>query len=459
MNNLKIMKAGSLLVLAMLVLLVAACTPASSGNSDTPSNGDNPTVQEDDGNKAPSESTSASGMDSETIATEVEAYLDGIVEKLRNDENLWPYECLYVAYRYPDDEELMGLLLERAEMWYQEADAAGYLSGMFPYDAFMDGAGMTYNPHMSMEAVAAAVAANPDDYTYMIKTIAGLEEFRPDSGHEYAYAFIPGPVDGLDSVDSGESSIATDTMWTVARMNSWLLRLAKMTPEAGDLEVAEGRTFRDVLLHSFTVIDGLASETPATLADKAWYIDAMNEMYQFTAETGYLESAGAVAETLLPDEIDDWYDPMMVGVMPDLAISLYRYGWLSENEEARESASLIVNKTWPLVQDLPQHYISHTAIAFDIINTKCIHIAVIGPIQDQTSQELLAECLRGWDPRLVAQILDPSRDEELIEAKGYVIMDEIRAFVCVDDMCYSPPAATTEEIIEKKGWALEDLWL
>jgi hypothetical protein len=96
------------------------------------------------------------------------------------------------------------------------------------------------------------------------------------------------------------------------------------------------------------------------------------------------------------------------------------------------------------------------AYAYDVVHSMSIHVSILGPPSDPISRELLQTSLKGYDPRKLAQILDPERDGELIKEKGYYPQPDIVAFVCLDESCYMP-SKTSEEVLNTLEIANTDL--
>jgi uncharacterized protein YyaL (SSP411 family) len=192
------------------------------------------------------------------------------------------------------------------------------------------------------------------------------------------------------------------------------------------------------------------------LPDRVYLLDLLNQAYQRTADISYLEKAGEIAEYFDPEETDTWFEPTMYVMLPDLAIALHHYGWLAEDEGPRDAADFITEEGPYYTAGFPEYYDTMLAYAYDVVHTKCIHIGIVASPDDELARELLAFSLEEWEPRLVAQILDPERDTELIEHKGYASTGETSAFLCIDDVCFMP-SHDTEDLGENIAMAKEEL--
>jgi hypothetical protein len=255
-----------------------------------------------------------------------------------------------------------------------------------------------------------------------------------------------------------------DLVWVNARMMASWLRLLAWDPTLADIELPGGRTAGEFLSTAAPVLlkgieERVDLEHPDSVppADRIYLLDLLDRMYQLWGDVTLLEKAGALARAFAPEEFDSWFEPSSAGLFDELAIILHEYGRLAENESARASARKITEAAQP-------HMYLHTgtaetmelAYAYKVVHSKCIHIAILAAFDDPKGRELLEAALEGWDPRKVAQILDPERDAELIEKKGYVAMEEAVAFVCIDDICY-PPVRSVDKLRETLEEVRRDL--
>jgi uncharacterized protein YyaL (SSP411 family) len=191
--------------------------------------------------------------------------------------------------------------------------------------------------------------------------------------------------------------------------------------------------------------------------DKVYVLGMLNELYQYTGDTKYLEKAGAIATTFPVDGAESWFEPGMFPLLPDLAMGLFNFGWLAEDEVARASAKYITENGIRFAVVFPKLDRTRMAYAHMIVHSPSIHAAVIArPGDPQIAPFVRAAFAGGWDPRRMVQVLDPVRDAQLIEKKGYVAMDQAVTFICIDTTCY-PPSRDVESIRETLAQVVEDL--
>jgi hypothetical protein len=192
------------------------------------------------------------------------------------------------------------------------------------------------------------------------------------------------------------------------------------------------------------------------LADKTYLLSALDELYQLTGDSLLLSRAGEIAATFTVETAQTWFDPRMYPMLPDLAIALHYYGWLAEDKPAKDAARYITDHLLNYGPSLPVLDQVRLVYANEIVHSKCIHAAVIGAPDDPKIPDFLSAALEGWDPRKIAQALDPTTDAELIDAKGYSAQTSAVTYICIDDVCYAPcrDAAKIKETIEQ---AVKDL--
>jgi uncharacterized protein YyaL (SSP411 family) len=190
--------------------------------------------------------------------------------------------------------------------------------------------------------------------------------------------------------------------------------------------------------------------------EQTYLLDLLVQMYQRTADRSYLDKAEGIAEIFSPEEPELWFNPRLLPCLPDLAIALHQYSWLAEDEEAREAADYITEEAIPYAPGFDITIQNRLAFAFDIVHSKCLHVTIIGSPEDEAAQDLLAASLTGWDPRKLAQIVDPELDTELFEMKGYPAFEEAAAWMCVDDICWMP-SYDAETLLESVQEGLDEL--
>ncbi len=299
----------------------------------------------------------------------------------------------------------------------------------------------------------------------ILDTMNTFEEFDlEDMDLSPLILFSPNAV--IDMLDAFDAPVpgTRDVVWVNARTLAWWLKLVKWDPSLESIVLSDGvRTgeLLDTLAPSMLAAmeQRINLEHPDTmrLADRIYMLDLLIEMYQTTGDVALLEKAGSIADSFPADSPDEWYHPSANPMLFELAVSLYRYGWLAHEEGPRDTASLITD-TGLTLSSWPTGSLEEVQLIFaiDVIDSKCIHVAVVASLDDPMGDELLKAALEGWDPRKVAQILDPERDAELIEQMGYVPMEDAVAFVCLDDSCY-PPVRDPEELREMLAEVQADL--
>ncbi|MFH1676204.1 MAG: hypothetical protein ABIC40_04185, partial [bacterium] len=193
------------------------------------------------------------------------------------------------------------------------------------------------------------------------------------------------------------------------------------------------------------------------LIDRIAMLGLYNEIYQISAEPAYLKKAGQIASTFTIDDKEKWFEPFGAKYMADLAVALHHYRWLADDEDYGTLAKWLTER---LIISLSQGFtgsdIYYVAQAYQIVHSECIHLGVVAKSDDPVAQEMLKAALSGWDPRKIAQLLEPERDKDLIERKFYAVMDKPVAYTCIDDMCY-PPVYTSDDMKKQMSEVVTDL--
>ena len=414
------------------------------------------------------------GVDPDELS---ESTFPELADLLDGGSAIFPDELMYALYGNPLDNNVKSAAAERIGSWFDYMIETGSDLIWMPDSAFDPDGGWSIYPLRTMEAIFDSAIVNPDAVRDLEKLVANigsliyLESGNPGGGIP-AYIDIRGTFianlgyvnddydvlgagGGLDNPVMGPRNIP----WVNASILTRFMELAAIHPEMLDLELKPGVTVRQFIeLDSNSIISKIVEDAREQGIDDvrvlASVLGLLNIAYQQTANPERLEHAGVIAEMCPPEEIDSWFDGSQYKFYPDLAIGLYHYGWLAESEDARESARLITEKCAEYAGYMDENTLRDLAFAHDVVHSPCPHVGIVGPVDDELSWELLAISLQDWDPRKVAQILDPERDAELIEAKWYGVMDEPTAYVCVDDSCYAPSSDpeklgdTIEEVLE-----------
>ncbi|HDS29822.1 MAG TPA: hypothetical protein ENN67_02135 [Firmicutes bacterium] len=421
----------------------------------------------------------ADGIEPDEYAKKRVWYLE---ERLASGLGVLPEEAMLLAFYGLAHGTVIDGLSSRVEGWRIYADEVPVDGIWLPNDAFGTGSGWTIDVVRNLHAASTGLALEaPWPRTAHFTYLGLIRLITLDSGdfgggipHYYdirgtfnaRFDYLDDEVPSLDfPVERFMEQIPgpRDTVWANARALAWWLRLVKWSPDLAEYAFPPTDKVSDFIYRkAVSMTKSLARKAgdieSMKLSDRIYMLDLYNEIYQLTGDVSFLESGSEIAATFPEEEIDDWYDPSMAAFMSDCALSLYYYGWLTEDEEARKTADAIIEKTvgYADLGMFGEMDRVRLAYAIMVINSKCIHVAVIAGVNDPAGRSLLKTGLKGWDPRKIAQILDPERDEELIEKKGYYPMDTAMAFVCIDDMCY-PPESESEGLGKVIAEVREDL--
>ena len=405
--------------------------------------------------------------------------IEEILKKLRDQEGIYPEEALLLAYR----NVYYGLetpgLIEHIIDWKDYREENFPEIAFLPNDAFLFKGGWAIDTDRTLQAAIGAALLDQDmgisgtlaDWMHQSVKLESGEDgggFAPIYDIRGTYASDFGYLDDNSIPDSGETYGYDDavpgpryTVWANARAISSLIELARADEKFRDAALPDGGKAIELLMTEIHAMlpemEKMAGEPDSMpLEDKIYLMELYNDKYQFSGSIDLLQKAGAIASTFKVENSSKWFDRRMFPLLPDLALALYRYGWLAEDEDAREASEFIVETAVKYAGGYGRTDNARLAFACDVIDAPSIHISILGPIDDDSSRDLLAVSLDGYDPRRIAQILDPERDAELIEAKGYYAMDDVVAFLCIDDACY-PPVKESEELKETIAGVAEDI--
>ena len=403
---------------------------------------------------------------------------NSLAQSLKNGDGITPQYAMAVLFANPLDEEVRDEVSKRVDAWFEYVDEIGNDQVWMPEEAFLPGSGWSIYPQHTLEAVMVSAILNPEDVKGLDNVIPALgdliflESGNPGGGFP-AYIDIRGTFnanqgyvnDDYDMLGMGGYDFSNQVMgprdirWVNARMLATLLKLAGLSTQVMETEITDGVTVQDFIESGCGDLYASLSESNESVdendyAEHVAMLDLYNTLYQHSADIEKLENAESIVELFV--EVRPW-DYSVLGYMtfnPDLAIGLYHFGWLAENEEAREEAASIAEHVLGNFGSTGKKTLP--AYAYRMVNSPCPHIGIVAPIDDPVARELLNSSLREWDPRKVAQILDPDRDKELIELKWYVIQENPTAYVCIDEMCY-PPTGDPDELLELILEVLNDL--
>jgi len=151
-----------------------------------------------------------------------------------------------------------------------------------------------------------------------------------------------------------------------------------------------------------------------------------------SAQGGYLDgppAAGELGELAVKDR--SIYDN---SEMAKALARLYLFtGELHYQDEARRT----------LVSLLPEYeragYLATSyVLAADVLLNYPVELVTVGPLDDPLTRSLHEASLRLFEPRRLVQLLDPERDRDLIERRGYAVTEKPTLFMCVSNVCTAP---------------------
>ncbi|MCX6645991.1 MAG: hypothetical protein NTY09_06505 [bacterium] len=390
------------------------------------------------------------------------------------------FDVLCALYGNPLNETIKTKAADRVNAWFDYMGQIGTDTFWMPDNAFSPGSGWGIYPENTVEAFFTSAVVSPDTVRNLDKLVTALgsllylEGGNPGGGIP-PYIDIRGTFvantdyinDDYDVLGTGGHNFENAVMgprdipWVNAKILAFALELAAIHPAMMDMELKPGVTFRQFIeLGSNNLISKIVedarSQGTTDVAALGAVLGLLNIAYQHTSDPQRLEVAGKIAEMFPPGEIDTWFDASQYQFYPDFAIGLYHYGWLGDSEDSRETARLITEKCAEYAGYMNEAELRRLVYAHNIVHSPCPHVGIVGSIDDERSWTLLSISFQDWDPRKVAQVLDPVRDKVLIEAKWYAIQDEPTAYVCVDDSCY-PPSSDPEELADVIKQVLNDL--
>jgi hypothetical protein len=411
----------------------------------------------------------------------VASRLNEITANLASDGGLMPEEVQFVAFNaLAYGTEAPGLT-GQVSSWSSELTAKSVDGLWLPDKAFANDLGWSIDPARNLLALECAPATGlqiqiaPDELNRKLKAFIELQDGNMGGGFPAFFdvrnTYMDGPAymadDPVPPADvplpfTNAAMGPRDIVWVNARMLTLWLRLAALDgrfAEAGFPDTSAAAGFLPADLGPFVnaILTKAGEPDGMKFADKVYVLGMLNELYQYTADVEYLEKAGAIASTFPVDSAETWFDPKMFPLLPDLAMNLFNYGWLAEDEVARASAKYITESAIRFTAVYPKLDGTRMAYAQMLVHSPSIHASVIAPEGDpQIAPMMRAGFESGWDPRRMVQMLDPARDAQLIEKKGYTVMDQAVTFICIDTTCY-PPSHDAQGIKETLAQVIEDL--
>ncbi len=404
--------------------------------------------------------------------------LGDLLDGLDYGEGFYPSDCLYMIIATANDESAQTELRNRITAWGSYMISVDEEAVWIPEDAYIPGFGWRIDPIQTLDAIICAIAADldwPVNKDAFLNRIGELSAFNTENGGGFPpYFDVRSTFSENQDYLTDESSILEtstrlidpipgpqDIVWVNASIMADLVRLVNIDPELsassfnGDSTFGEAMTGIAIEMIDYILENPTSTESP-DIYEQTYLLDLLVQVYQRTADRSYLDKAGEIAGTFSPEEPELWFYPDSLPCLPDLAIALHQYSWLAEDEAAREAANYITEEAIPYAPGFDITIQNRLAFAYDITHSKCLHVTIIGSPDDEAAQDLLAASLTGWDPRKLAQIVDPELDTELFERKGYPAFEETAAWMCVDDICWMP-SYDAETLLESVQEGLDEL--
>jgi uncharacterized protein YyaL (SSP411 family) len=201
------------------------------------------------------------------------------------------------------------------------------------------------------------------------------------------------------------------------------------------------------------------------LVDQVAFSHALIKANETTGDKKYLERAQRLIrymdETLLDARNGGYYDTVPGADSPGylnrpvkpfdenslasiLLMKLYQAtGVEAYHERARSTLTMLS------AEYMRQgHMTSMYGLALDLFLNEPTRIAIVGPLQEPRTRQLLNTSLRAYDPRKIVIPLDPETDGERLNSLGFTPEPQPRAYICVGKTCY-PPLSEPEEIVQQ----------
>jgi len=201
------------------------------------------------------------------------------------------------------------------------------------------------------------------------------------------------------------------------------------------------------------------------LVDQIAFSHALIKANETTGEKKYLEHAQRLIrymdETLLDARNGGYYDTLPSAGSP---------GYLNRPQKPLDEnslASIVLMKLYHATGDetyygrarstlkmLSAEYTRHGymastyGLALDLFLNEPTRIAIVGPLLEPRTRQLLETSLRTYEPRKMVIPLDPETDRERLNRLGFTAEPQPRAYVCIGKTCY-PPTTEPEEILQQ----------
>ena len=235
------------------------------------------------------------------------------------------------------------------------------------------------------------------------------------------------------------------------------------------------RTGEGYLLHTYK--DGRA-RFAGYQDDYAFLINASVDLYEATFDLAWLKAAQGLAELMVEQFWDDAeggffftgkdHEELIVrsknphdNAIPSGnsvgAMALIRLGTILGRKDFREKAERTLRLFQPLMREMPSGF-GQMVCALDFFLQRPVEVAIVGPLQADETQGLLAAVRKRWLPNHVVMLCDLEGDGEALEMipqlPGKKQVDgRPTAYVCRDSTCSAPVTETRalEALLEDRG--------
>jgi uncharacterized protein YyaL (SSP411 family) len=216
--------------------------------------------------------------------------------------------------------------------------------------------------------------------------------------------------------------------------------------------------------------DAIDLAAPLLLTDQAWWLAAQLAAYQRTGGRNHFRRAeklanviernffdaqrGACRDRSSDDRVDGILDQPHYPVTDNAAVAtgFSALTALGGDERWRERAESIIQA---LAGEAAGFGLLGASLALAAIHVMDmpIQIHLVGSTDDETLRALSRVAWRQYMPSRVTEVLDPSRQQTRLEALGYPLEGEPRAYVCVGDRCLEP--VTAPDALERQLESVE----
>ncbi len=211
--------------------------------------------------------------------------------------------------------------------------------------------------------------------------------------------------------------------------------------------------------------DAIDVAAPLLLTDQAWWLAAQLAAYQRTGARDHFRRAEKLASVIERGFFDAQrgacrdrsFDARGDGILDQphypvtdnatVATGFAALTALGGDERWRERAESIVQALAGEATGFGLLGASLALAAIHVMDTP-VQVHLVGPTDDKTLRALWRVAWRQYVPSRVTEILDPDRQQARLEARGYPLEGEPRAYVCVGDRCLEP--VTTPDALERQ---------